>query len=148
MPSKFTITSRPGLRRLQYAERYAVISITDFLSKPAYIHDKPGKKAVLRLQFDDVKSESGTAGPYHYCTPDHADAICRFVKRVYDQVDQIVVHCEAGVSRSAAIACTLAELIEGSNPFIGALKKDGQPKYFPNEFVCQAIKAAWARSQE
>lgn len=57
-------------------------------------------RQLLRLEFDDVEDDLGPA----YRLFDHRDAlkILRFVDLNKDE--DIIVHCEAGISRSAAVA--------------------------------------------
>ena len=41
--------------------------------------------------------------------PGHATSILEFVDRVHDQIDLLVIHCDAGVSRSSAVAMSICE---------------------------------------
>jgi predicted protein tyrosine phosphatase len=145
MATKFIVTSRQGLRHLEYPSKYVVVSITDPSSKPAYVHRHAGLGAVLRLQFDDVTAEFGPGGKYQAITDDQADKICNFVKKIHPHVDQVIVHCEAGISRSAAVAATLSELIEGKDSITNVIASDGLPQYYPNPLVARKLRAAWNR---
>ena len=57
--------------------------------------------AVLKIAFDDV--ESHINNDYQMFDFQHVDKILSFIKRVPDG-ETLIVHCEAGVSRSAAVA--------------------------------------------
>ena len=85
----------------------AVISITDIKSQLPFELTK--ENAVLFLQFDD--EESGDRA----MTPQHANTIVSFVKSLDDIVDELIVHCEAGVSRSAAVAAAISFSINGDD---------------------------------
>jgi len=94
----------------------AIISITRQDDKPAVIKD--GFNLILRLQFDDEYEErlgekigsipdlgdDGVILCHGRILPDanHAAAIIDFIENL--SCDHLIVHCHAGVSRSAAVA--------------------------------------------
>jgi predicted protein tyrosine phosphatase len=93
--------------------RTALISITD-PGDPARLPE--GWAAVLRLEFDDV------APPFPVLIRDgnhHRDIapfdasmaaqVLEFVGAVPQDVNRVIVHCNAGISRSAAVARFLAD---------------------------------------
>lgn len=65
--------------------------------------------ALLSLKFDDVDSEG--AG-YTIISDDDAKQIAWFVKKWYDEVPLIVVHCQAGLSRSTAICAAIQSYMQ------------------------------------
>lgn len=65
---------------------------------------QPGWADVLRLHFDDIKRDRPEAFQRA-----HAYQVIEFLDHWAPEVDRIVVHCAAGVSRSAAIARFAAE---------------------------------------
>ena len=96
----------------------AVISIRDPGSKTVDL--KRGWYAVLSLEFHDIdKDKLGEMSAHlradierHYAMmePAHAQAIVTFVDdAVRLGVEGFLVHCEAGISRSAAVAKWIAE---------------------------------------
>ena len=48
-------------------------------------------------------------------TQRHANTIVSFIKSLNDNVDELIVHCEAGVSRSAAVAAAISFSINGDD---------------------------------
>jgi rhodanese-related sulfurtransferase len=68
-------------------------------------HGKNGWGEVLRLQFWDVVSETG---PYTAMTEEQGKEIAEFIEQNTDK--SIFVHCEAGISRSAAVVSVLLDL--------------------------------------
>lgn len=78
----------------------AIISITNPDLPPASLRD--GWAAVLRISFVDAYDET-VPGAF---TPEHAQSVKEFVLR-NERLPHIVAHCEAGLSRSAAIALAL-----------------------------------------
>jgi predicted protein tyrosine phosphatase len=93
------------------AERYAplgkeiCISIADPDAEPARISERFA--AVLRLHFNDV-IERGEPSDILFCA-EHARAIRRFIKS-WRSAERVVVHCNAGVSRSPGVALGLCDL--------------------------------------
>jgi hypothetical protein len=82
------------------------ISITDPKASPARL--SANFKAVLRLSFTDISEP--TEHPLHVrFGAEHAQAILDFIDEWRD-VDRIVIHCVAGLSRSPAVGLALSEL--------------------------------------
>jgi predicted protein tyrosine phosphatase len=84
---------------------WAVISITAFGAEDARLQQ--GWHDILRLAFDDIQHEEYG---YVICETFHARSIISFVERCNDEkVEGILVHCYAGISRSAAVAKWISE---------------------------------------
>jgi predicted protein tyrosine phosphatase len=83
---------------------WSVISISGL--NPAVLKD--GWHSVLRLEFDDI--DVGEE-PHILFNESHAERVIDFVTAVQEshEVEGILVHCQAGVSRSAAVAKWIAE---------------------------------------
>lgn len=90
----------------QFDNTYAVISITDPDQEDAKIQ---GTSHILRLRFLDITDEDITPEYNHFLFSEkHAQEALNFVKQFHDQnIDKLFIHCEAGVSRSAAVALSL-----------------------------------------
>lgn len=90
-----------------------VISITD-PGKPEAKID-PAVKDILRLTFEDVEPDVweaiGVTLTYNAFSLDQAKRIHNFwYKHNNSDVHTLIVHCEAGISRSAGVAKVLAEI--------------------------------------
>lgn len=90
-----------------------VISITD-PGKPEAKID-PAVKDILRLTFEDVEPDVweaiGVTLTYNAFSLDQAKRIHNFwYKHNNSDVRTLIVHCEAGISRSAGVAKVLAEI--------------------------------------
>ena len=108
---------------------HAIISITDpDRGVPAF---KPNENrlGILHLQFYDLEDISAQMEPKDavaYLTQfgdglfkdDQAVEIAAFVEGIKDRVKGILVHCEAGVSRSAAVAAVMELVLNGSNEIV------------------------------
>ena len=64
-----------------------------------------GWQSVLRLSFHDITPDTlDVEGSYTLMSDEDAQKIVAFVKEVVPHVEGIIVHCRAGISRSAAVA--------------------------------------------
>ncbi|QKE38982.1 hypothetical protein [Ferrovum myxofaciens] len=85
---------------------WAVISLSEWGSETAKLKD--GWYAVLRQEFHDIDQEMPDE-PYVLFSEDQAREMIRFVETVEaNGIDGILVHCRAGISRSAAVAKWIA----------------------------------------
>ena len=84
----------------------AIISITDVDKElnTLIVNTDNGVKWVLKVQFDDRDK-----GEPFCITEKDAEKIAEFVKKTADKVDTIIVHCEAGISRSAGVAAAISK---------------------------------------
>jgi predicted protein tyrosine phosphatase len=108
--------SRPEIELLRAPARAALVSIRDpGTHRPAY---EPRQwPDLLELEFHDITSEEPRDEAWWqswakqgYLVPcrENALSICQFVRRHWDR--SIIVHCEMGLSRSAAVCEVLVGL--------------------------------------
>lgn len=102
----------PGVT--EYAEKtdtYAAISIQDTYSGGFGFELKKNKycKDVLTLYFDDI--EEPEHGLRLISFP-QAIAIVKFIKAHAEDVDTLLIHCFAGVSRSRAVGAFAREILD------------------------------------
>jgi len=71
-------------------------------------------------------------------TEEHAAQILDFLDAVKDEVNAIVCNCEAGVSRSSAVAAAILRITTGSDE-----KIFNDPRYIPNRFIYRTILNVW-----
>ena len=79
----------------------AIISIYTYGDAPNRFFKNPQIKAIGHWQFDDVEDDNGGI------TQEQANQIAEFVKRWENEVDTILVHCDAGISRSSGIGAAI-----------------------------------------
>jgi len=120
---------------------YIVISITghedNYDAGFALTPDQSSKcKGVLKLRFDDITEDIGTY--LKAITKEQALLIRAFINCHKDTVDYLLVNCEAGISRSAAIAAA-ALYLDGQDPNI--IFND--PNYIPNTTVYKRVTGIW-----
>lgn len=87
-------------------DNMVLISITQPGDHDADLH--PDWKEVLRLQFDDIDGSMLPSSNSRSFTPWHAKEVIDFLE-ANKEVDELIVHCMAGISRSAAVAKFAAE---------------------------------------
>lgn len=90
-----------------------IISITNAFKPPAKLKEDTWG-AILRLEFDDIDKEMTSMEAKHYQLFDGEDAgkIFYWLDKWNRHLETIVVHCAAGISRSAAVAKFIAEMYE------------------------------------
>ena len=71
----------------------------------------PGWHAILRLEFHDIEQEM-PGEPWVLFSEDQAKQVIGYVRSRASEVTGIMVHCRAGVSRSAAMAKWIADEFE------------------------------------
>ena len=86
---------------------WAVVSITE-PGFPGEAKLMPGWNSVCRVHFHDVDPAIPCGEPHTLMNEQDAMKITQFVREVAPGVDGILVHCKAGVSRSAAVAKWIA----------------------------------------
>lgn len=128
---EFSRRDKPGTRS------YAMISISSPGAASADLAKDPRRADLLRLVFDDVGSlaDHGIVVPQAiYFDHRMADAMLDFVDRMEssDDVPVVVVHCEAGISRSRGAAIALDAIFNAGR---GDLHED----QIPNMLIASTI---------
>lgn len=143
----FKITAVDYLSAFRYAyghcnsgENFAIISIQEPGEK-CFEYKVGGKcKAALNISFEDVTPS--IKGSKHMMNDEDALKIKEFVEGLEDKdIDLLIVHCNAGVSRSGAVVAALAFVFTGSDKevFDSGL-------YVPNMYVYYKILEAFGYS--
>jgi len=105
---------------------HAIISITDPDSDLPTFAPNENRIGILFLQFydlDDISDQMEPKNAEEYLAQfghglfkdRQAAEIVDFVEGIKDKVKGILVHCHAGVSRSAAVAAVIELVLNGSN---------------------------------
>ena len=111
------ILNRKEAKKFSYEShdfKTAIISITD-TDKADVVFEKNevnGIRAILRLKFDDVERDYKNE---HCITKEDAENIVKFVNKNKNKVDKFIVHCEAGVSRSAGVGAAIMKALNGDD---------------------------------
>lgn len=111
-------------------KKYAIISIKNPNHASTLKFQKEGNcLAVLNLEFSDVTPAIRITDT-RLMTMEDAWRIHVFVEKIPKQTETLVIHCEQGRSRSAAVAAALLLVKTGSNEQIF-----GNTYYMPNMYV-------------
>jgi predicted protein tyrosine phosphatase len=107
MPMNVLNVSRLVAQEATYSPEVVVVSITDPRQAPATLAWPEAE--VLRVAFHDVDLSPADAARrgITLMTQAHADAIASFVRANPDK--HVLVHCEAGISRSYSVASAIAD---------------------------------------
>lgn len=95
------------------APKTAIISIANINDNDNVFAHRDWLCAVLKLKFDDVESNEPDC-----ISADDAACIVHFINRIKDKTDRVIVHCEAGVSRSAGVAAAIMKFINMDDSII------------------------------
>lgn len=113
---KLKIMSREKAKAFSYIQTevpYIIISITDIGSEDNEFCVNSCLKAVLRLKFNDVDRACEGA-----MSEEDAKRIVEFVDKYRDEADLIVVHCEAGMSRSSGVCAALMKWLCDDDSYV------------------------------
>lgn len=123
-------------------EASRVISITDPDARPARI--RMPDEHILRLSFHDMRpdhlellSEEGRKGVILY-TDAMAAMVVTFVKHHLVAMESLLIHCEAGISRSPAMAEVFKDVLSREREIIWFPKRCA-----PNRHVRNLTYNAW-----
>ncbi len=108
MVSKVIFVGRATAETTPGWQDWAVVSITE-PGFPGEAKLMPGWHSVCRVFFHDVDPAIPCGEPHQLMNEADALKITQFVREVAPGVDGILVHCKAGVSRSAAVAKWIAK---------------------------------------
>jgi predicted protein tyrosine phosphatase len=113
--TRFDAVSRKAISKVTRPHRYAVISIRDPFLKPAYLRDDPNRIGTMKISFDDIPYVDTALGLTCF-TPRNADDILDFAGYYVPRACEIIINCEAGISRSRGVALALARIYGDPTP--------------------------------
>jgi len=110
---------------------HIIISIRDTGMKKLLFSKNKNRISVLHLAFDDVDTDFYLSGSV-FMSEEQAENIINFV-RSFDHINDIIVQCKAGISRSAAVAMAISRYYNGNE----GIFKDNP--YNPNPYVYNLV---------
>jgi hypothetical protein len=125
---QFTVLSRYWAALRSPEEPYIVISITTPKLPEAKLAESVHRQGVLRLQFDDTGDYGQPLRESVLFSKVHAVAILSFIEAHREEIVHVIVHCEAGASRSPAVAAVICRLWGGDDRHFFA-------DFSPNRYV-------------
>lgn len=118
---KFIAMSKEQAKRYTYknvSEDYIIVSINEPNERYPKFNRTVRLKGVLYLYFEDISELR--VGSITISDKDAID-ILNFIDK-HESVDNVIIHCTAGVSRSVSIRCALEEIY--NNRVIGTFVKE------------------------
>lgn len=131
----FKVMNRTEARKASFGivpEQTVIISISDMYENANKFARNPNIRGICKVFFDDVD-----AGTPNAITESDAHQICKFMQN-HPNAKNIIVHCGAGISRSAGVAAALMKVFTGSDAAIF-----DNPKYCPNMTVYRTVMNAF-----
>lgn len=130
---------------------HIIISTTSDIAKPVVVKDNPLRKGIIKFNFDDLdtrhipilqkKSNEGTASLMILFNVEDAKQILSFVNENINQIEAIICHCDAGISRSAAMAASLSKILTNMDDYFFK-------NYIPNMLVYTTILNEYYYNEE
>jgi predicted protein tyrosine phosphatase len=131
------VYSRGAIERVGvYDQPHLLISVTTPGDATARLPTGPATLGVVRLAFPDLDAPAHGFDEAALFGPAQADAIWEAVVRLRPQLAAILVHCDAGLSRSPGIAAALSRALTGDDAAWFA-------RYRPNRRVYRHLLEAW-----
>ena len=128
----FLVLSRSEIKTVTPDQPYIAISITNPGLPVAEVAVSPHCRGILRLQFHDIGDYGQPLQGKQVMTEEDGRRVIDFLREHSDLVRLIVCQCEAGVSRSAAVAAAVCRILgtDDRHFFAG---------YAPNRWVYRTI---------
>lgn len=111
---RFDVFNRERIENYNTPEKHIVISIADIKSKRPEISKVDSRVDALFVQFSDLDRIVPTMPKDlkdSLFNKRLAEAIWKFVDKYKDEVGLIIVNCEAGISRSSAVAASISKVL-------------------------------------
>ena len=113
---EFFVYSRPAIEKgPAHDVPHVVISITTTAGERARIPECAECRGILRLAFPDADSVVDGYSKSDLFAASHADQVWDFILGHRDAISRVVLHCDAGMSRSPGVAAALAKVLVGDD---------------------------------
>ena len=135
----FYVLSRQSAKSESYrlTEPTLIISITDPALELNSFADNKNIVGICRVQFDDVTKENARPSDV-LMSPEDAAKIKDYVISYMDKVENVIVHCEGGISRSAGVMAAIQRYITGDDSSILH-----SSRYLPNDHCYRLMLKAF-----
>lgn len=120
-------------------EPWAAISISTYKNEFPLLNENQ-RIGLLQLSYADIDNSSleSTEEAYKLFSQEQAEQIWNFLEEYSPKIKTLLVHCEAGISRSPATAAAISKVLNGDDSFYFK-------RYTPNAFVYRTILESAAR---
>lgn len=131
-PVEIVVLGADTIRRYQPGRPHLVISISEHEAGLPDIPQNPHCRGVLRLVFWDVDDPFGGIPGGMLFHEEQAETVLDFVFERLERIDAVVCQCDAGISRSAALAAALSRILTGDDAYYFR-------QYQPNRLVYDTL---------
>lgn len=125
---RFDVFSRQMVGKYNTNEKHIVISIANPRAPKAKLPALDSRIDALFLQFADSDNVSYDVLEGNLFNKSLAEVTWKFIDKYKDQVDLIIVNCEAGINRSSGMAAAISKIINGND-------EDFFKYFIPNRLV-------------
>lgn len=132
MRTQIEVMNFDGIEHYQESRKHVVISIVSPGTEFPKLPQNSKRLGVIQLQFHDLDKPIFAFSKDGYFERGHARQIIDFAEK--NKGRKIIVHCEAGISRSPAVAAALAYILNGRGEDTRYFRK-----YLPNRRVYSTI---------
>lgn len=135
MLKNIVVKSKKYAQEFKSNEAWAAISVSTNPQEFANLN-ADNRVGLLQLSFEDSDLEQpfGEIPKRNLFCKAHAEQVLAFIDEVWDKIDTLLVHCEAGLSRSPAIAAAVSCIKNGPET-----DKMYFVRYMPNRLVYRKI---------
>lgn len=109
---KFQVENRGSISSINPSLKHVVISISDPEQGKANVAETEHLRDILFLEFHDINRATSDMILFD---ESHADQILKFFDRYKGEVDLVIAHCNAGMSRSPAVVAALQKILTGDD---------------------------------
>lgn len=134
---KILVLPRSAAEKFYYNKPWACISISEsYGNVPLPEIKEENRVDLLRLSFDDIEFPRPRM---LMMSEEQAQETIDFAERIWNEVDLLMIHCAAGISRSTAIAKAISEKYQPNfaNYFAQL--------YSPNNLVYKLLKESYEK---
>lgn len=107
--SKVIVMSQAEAEKISFTPPFAMISITSLGAATFPWINADTDDSLFRLNFLDTDEKESSI------SQEEAIRLAKFIKKWYPKVKKFIVHCEAGVSRSAGVAAAILKYFENDD---------------------------------
>ncbi len=138
-PVEWFVYSRGAIERVApHDVPHVVISITSAADDVARIPRSSACRGVLRLSFADIDEADGDLTLF---SAEHAVEILEFVFKHRRSIERVVLHCDAGLSRSPGVAAAVARIMGDDDVTFFR-------RHWPNGHVYRTLLETFERERE
>ena len=134
MKKNLVVLSKSKAKEFECEEPWVCISIDSYDEHPRISGVK--RLGLLRCSFADIDSAHMAPHHGHFFNEEDANQIWDFVESFWerDDITTIMVHCQAGISRSAATAAAIENCLNEENP-----SRFWEGRFHPNMHVFSTL---------